>query len=106
MSSRLPAFDSLLACSCTDLIFEESRLAPVASSRKWSRCLFLGNLVDIWRPQAPFGRENLLRGRSLPVPRTVVITAKVASSATPLEVTQTYLLVCYWGGTMSIILVV
>ena len=34
-------------------------LAPVSSSRKWYRCLFLGNLVDIWRPQAPFGRENL-----------------------------------------------
>ena len=66
-------------------------LTPVDSSRKWYQYLFLGNLVDIWRPQAPFGRENLLRGRSLPVPRTVVITAKVASSATPWEVTQTYL---------------
>ena len=34
-------------------------LAPVDFLQKWSRCLFLGNLVDVWRPQAPFRRENL-----------------------------------------------
>lgn len=71
-------------------------LVPVYSLQKWSRCLFLGSLVDIWHPPAWLGRENVLCGRSHPVPRTLVITAKVASSDTPSEVTQPYL-GCYWG---------
>ena len=71
-----PAYRSLVA-------FSGLVVALVDSSRKWSRSLILGSLVCFRRPLAPLGRENLLRGQSLPVPRTFVITAKVASSATP-----------------------
>ena len=57
----------------------------------------LGESDRCLAPPVPLGRDNLQCSWSQPVPWTVVITAKVSSSATPLEVTQTYLL-CDWGA--------